>query len=181
MRPKTLAVLAFVAAAVAAIVIPTIRKHRAESSANERRALDTEIGKYYEQTVKPLLAAESREPDRVTGKLLPVASDGSGLDTSLYGELDPATRTDRLAGAGTLVVVASDATALYSGGATGMAMAANGLTITLFDPATKTVLGRKHFEAPEPPKETNQDGLDFYVARQAAHVAAYLKTLPRSP
>ncbi len=188
---KVVAVVALVAAAVAAVVIPTVRKHRVESAANERRALDIEIGMYYEKTAKPLLAAEFGEPQHVIGRLLPVviknsvqignsdAYTGTALDTTLYTELDAVTRIDRLAGAGTLVFVVSDATTIYSGGETGIATVASGLTITLFDPATKAVLGRKHFDAPEPPKETNREGLEYYAARQAAQVAAYLKSLPR--
>lgn len=75
--------------------------------------------------------------------------------------------------------VVSDTTAIYSGGATGIATVGSGVTITLFDPATKAVLGRKHFDAPELPDETNRAGLEYYEARQAAQVAAYLKNLPR--
>ena len=190
MRVKTVVIVAVVAAVIAAIVVPTVRQHRAESAANERREIDVEIGAYYESAVKPLMAAEYGEPTHVIGKLLPVAIkngiqsgadyDGTALDRTLYDELDPALRVDRLAGAGTLVFLRSNDTAIYTGGQAGMASVGRGLTILLFDPATKAVLGRKRFDpAGEPPKETNQAGLDYYAAWQAAQVAAYLKTLPR--
>ena len=175
MRLKTILILVLLAGGVAAIVVPTVLKHRKESAANERQDLDREIGSYVEKTVKPLLAAEAKEPDHVVGKLLPV--NATGLDKALYGELDPALRIDRLEGAGTLVFVDSNDTALYSGGETGISTVARGLTITLFDPATKTVIGKKRFDAAELPQETNREGLDNYAARQAARVAAYLKSL----
>ncbi len=193
MRAKTLAIVVFLAAGTAAVVIPTVRKNRAESAAAERRERDKEIGAYYEQNVKPRLAGTSSEPDHVVGKILPVVVKddipigdgeyrGTGLDTSLYTELDPAVRTDRLADAGTLAVILDEGSALYAGdaggGVTRTAMVRNGMTVALFATATKTVLGIRSFGAGEPPKETNQAGLDFYAAQQAARVAAYLKTLP---
>lgn len=177
MSAKTIVILVLLAGGIAAVVIPTVQKHRKESAANDRQALDAEIGAYVEKTVKPLLAAEAKEPDHVVGKLLPVS--GAALDKTLYGELDPALRIDRLEGAGTVVVADGNDTALYSGGETGIATVSKGLTITLVDPATKAVIGRKRFEAAELPQETNRDGLDNYMARQAARVAAYLKGLPR--
>lgn len=181
MRVKSILILVLIAGGIAAVVVPTLLKHRKESAANDRRELDAAIGAYYDKTAKPVLGAQDKEPDRVIGKMLPVAIAPSGatLDRTLYDELDPALRIDRLEGAGTVVFVDGNDTALYTGGETGVATVTRGLTITLFDPATKAVLGRKRFDAAELPQETNREGLDNYVARQAARVAAYLKGLPR--
>jgi hypothetical protein len=163
-------------------------KHRIVAGEEQRHAMDRASTQIYER-VRDLVPSEDAgllpEPTYLTGKVLPVRWGGLGveLDGGIYPCLPEALRARGDAEAGTVAVVVTNVSTLYSdlysdnrGAPRGMI---SDVTLTLVDVAHHAVLGQKRFRQDPPSYHATDAQLDAYSDAFWAQVASYLSALPR--
>jgi hypothetical protein len=99
------------------------------------------------------------------------------LDVGVYNRLDPADRTDHVAGAGSIAIVERSDDGFYVTGGP----VSSSAVVTVFDVQSGRAVGRLEVTlAQPPPAEATQQMIDDYRDKFAGTVAARLHALPGS-
>jgi hypothetical protein len=187
LKPKHVATL-IVIAGIAMFTVLQVRTCVKERRAANRTAADHEIHTYFEATVKPKLSPPATvEPATLARPILPVVPPHevgldrveTQLDLGVYKNLDPAQRTDRVANAGSIVIVERELTGFYAASQAASQTVSTSAVVTVFDVKSRSVTGKLVVEvAQQPEPEATQQMIDDYRDMFDGMIVTHLQALP---
>ena len=187
LKPKHVATL-IVIAGIALFTVLQVRTCVKERRTANRTAADHEVHTYFEATVKPKLSPPATaEPATLARPILPVVPPHevglerveTQLDLAVYKNLDPAQRTDHLAGAGSIVVIEREVTGFYAGDQAPSENVSTSAVVTVFDVKSRSVTGKLLVEVAQRPEPVaTKRMVDDYRDMCDGMIVAHLQALP---
>ena len=187
LKPKHVATLIIVAG-IGLFTVLQVRTCIKDRRVANRASADREIHAYFTSTVKPALSPPATgEPAKLARPILPVIPPhevglervDTQLDVGVYKDLDPAQRTDHLAGAGSIVIVEREVAGFYAGSQAAGGAVATSAVVTVFDVQSRSVTGKLVVELSQPPDPVaTQQMVDDYRDLFSGMVVVHLQALP---